>query len=129
VHGESGRVDVGEPSDVVPSFLAVLVLQVAHEVVEDEAVHRARVVHFRPRGQSVLNFSGWVLEPMLCSLFSLILTYFMRKIGHFKTNVLEFFCLNGCIFSQKMPIASPFCFGKIIFKIITLTKGLLLRDI
>ena len=38
VDGEGRGVDVGQPPDVVPSLLAVLVLHVGREVAEDQAV-------------------------------------------------------------------------------------------
>ena len=39
VDGEGGRIEVGEPADLVPGFLAILVLEVAGKVLEDEPVH------------------------------------------------------------------------------------------
>ena len=39
VDGEGGRVEVGEPADLVPGLLAILVLEVAGKVLEDEPVH------------------------------------------------------------------------------------------
>ncbi len=39
MHGEGGRVDVGKPADLVPRLVAVRLLQVAREVLQDESVH------------------------------------------------------------------------------------------
>ena len=39
VDGEGGRIEVGEPADLVPGLLAILVLEVAGKVLEDEPVH------------------------------------------------------------------------------------------
>ena len=39
VDGEGGRIEVGESADLVPGVLAILVLEVAGKVLEDEPVH------------------------------------------------------------------------------------------
>ena len=41
MHRERGRIDVGQSPDVVPGLFSILVLQVADEVVHNEAVHLA----------------------------------------------------------------------------------------
>ena len=40
MHGERRRVDVGQPPDLIPGVIAVLVLQVPGEVLENQTVHR-----------------------------------------------------------------------------------------
>ena len=49
VYGEGRGVDVGQPPDVVPSLLAVLVLHVGREVAEDQAVHLDQLIRLRSR--------------------------------------------------------------------------------
>ena len=39
MHGECRRVDVGQSPDLIPGLLAILVLEVAGEILEYQAVH------------------------------------------------------------------------------------------
>ena len=43
MNGKRGRVDVGQPPDLVPGLLPVLVLQIPGKVLENEPVHRFTV--------------------------------------------------------------------------------------
>ena len=37
--GKDWRIEVGQPTDLLPGLVTILVLQVAGEVLKDEAIH------------------------------------------------------------------------------------------
>ena len=39
MNGEGRGIEVGQPADLVPGLIAIFVLQVAREILKDEAVH------------------------------------------------------------------------------------------
>ena len=41
MNGEGGRIQVGQVADLLPGLVAVLVLEVAREILNDEPVHHA----------------------------------------------------------------------------------------